>query len=305
MWGRSGRQPSGFLRYLWERSGSRTVRVTRPVRLGDATAQRIAAALSYPARPRLSICIPTTDRLDLLVPCLKSLAETCAASPVEVIIGDTDSRAPTRAVLERLGLRTVHLRGPFNFARACNAMATAARGERLLFLNSDTGAETQDWVDRLLEASEDQVVGAALVYPGSRRLQHAGVGVLRITRPWEPSAYPSVRRWDAPGLALCNLAQGRPVATLSCEPVEVLAVTGAFLSTSRRRFDLLRGFDERYEVDLQDIDYCLRARADGMRVICRSDIVFSHVHSGTRGRYRFPRHDWARFLNMWGEELSR
>ena len=40
---------------------------------------------------------------------------------------------------------------------------------------------------------------------------------------------------------------------------ECSAVTGACLATRREVFELLGGFDETLGVDLNDVDYCLRA----------------------------------------------
>ncbi len=89
------------------------------------------------------------------------------------------------------------------------------------------------------------------------------------------------------------------------QPANVVAVTGAFLYTARARFESLGGFDEAYRTDLQDFDYCLRGQACGMQVICRRDVVFSHKHAASRGRYRFPVDDWQLFVARWADELER
>ncbi len=254
--------------------------------------------------PAISICIPNTDRLDLLVPCLGSLAATCAEEPVEVIIGDTASCERTRGLYSSLGLTTISLPTPFNFSMACNAMAAAANAERLLFLNNDTRAESSDWVKRLLSSSADEVIGAALVYPGTRRLQHAGVHAVRLDGAIAPNAYPPYGHRTS-SLGVQNIGIGRRLDQLASQRANVMAVTGAFLCTSHVLFDSLRGFDELYHSDLQDFDYCLRARAQGTPVICRRDIVFSHRHAASRGRYEFPAADWQLFIERWSGELER
>jgi GT2 family glycosyltransferase len=300
------RRSSELARYLWERSGSRSVRLHRDPRPSPEALARIRGWAESCRAPALSVCIPTTDRLDLLLPCLDSIAATCARKPVEVIIGDTGSSGRTLELYSRLHLQSVSVPPPFNFSRACNEMARVARGEALVFLNSDTRAETANWVEPLLEAPEDEIVGAALVYPGTRRLQHAGVEVVRQQRFLRRNAYlPPYRHRAGATLALQNIGTGRRVETLTADRANVLAVTGAFLYTSRARFNALSGFDEAYRVDLQDVDYCLRGRARGMRVTCRRDVIFSHKHAATRGRYRFPLDDWRLFVGRWGDELQR
>jgi len=298
------RQHRDLPRYLWERSCSRTVRLPRRFHVTDDALATISAWVQQPHRnPALSVCIPTKEALDLLVPCLESLALTCGGRPVEVIIGDTGSSQETLGLYSRLGLRVVSAPAPFSFSRTCNQMANASQAPALLFLNDDTSARTPDWFDRLL-TSEDAIVGAALVYPGTERVQHAGVEVVALDG-LRPNAYPPHReRGDFP-LGLANRAIGKRLETITCGRAPVMAVTGAFLHTSRARFEALGGFDEAYGVDLQDIDYCLRARASGVEVICRRDIVFTHQHAASRGRYRFPHEDWQLFVSRWGDDLRR
>jgi GT2 family glycosyltransferase len=161
-------------------------------------------------------------------------------------------------------------------------------------------------VQRLQSSSDDEIVGAALVYPGTRRLQHAGVEIVPARGFLRPNAYrPRRGHRTESSFALQNIGTGARLETVGSQPANVIAVTGAFLHTSRTKFDSLGGFDEAYHTDLQDFDYCLRARAQGTQVICRRDIVFSHKHAASRGRYRFPLDDWRLFVGRWERELER
>jgi GT2 family glycosyltransferase len=254
----------------------------------------------------MTICIPTKDRLDLLLPCLSSLAATCRDHHVDVLLGDTGSSPGTLELYRALGLESLPIRGPFSFSRACNEMARAARGGTLLFLNNDTEALTPNWLDRLDPVPDGEIVGAALVYPGTQRLQHAGVEVVASAAWPQPNAYrPPRSDRTAPALALQNLGTGKRLESLTTQRASVMAVTGAFLCTTRAQFESLGGFDEAYRVDLQDIDYCLCGRARGLDVVCRHDIVFSHRHAASRRRYAFPLEDWRRFVGRWAEDLER
>lgn len=294
-----------LFRYAWERTIARTVRRERRLRPDDRLLGRAAAWSRKPDLARLTVCIPMRDRLDLLLPCLASLAETSIGSAVDLVVGDTGSNQRTVGQLNDLGINVVQIGGPFNFSRACNEMARASHSERLLFLNNDTLAISSNWVQCLLDEPVDHVVGAALVYPGTRRLQHAGVKVVE-DRGWlRPNTYRPVSRLrDGSGLALENVGLGKRLESVA-ERASVMAVTGAFLSTSRERFEALEGFDERFQADLQDIDYCLRARHHGADVVCRRDIVFAHRHAASRGRYEFPIEDWRLFIDRWRHELER
>jgi GT2 family glycosyltransferase len=260
------------------------------------------------APPRLSILIPSRDHWsDLLLPCLLSLERTTRSAPIEVIVGDSGSGDATRTAYCDIGLPWLAVDGPFNFARVCNALAAEARGEHLLFLNNDTTALTGDWLPRVLASPPLGVLGALLVFPASRRLQHAGVEVVSLNTAREtPHGFPVAAsdRADVP-ILVQHIGVGTPLDEVaSLDRSRLMAVTGAWLSTPRACFRALGGFDERYETDLQDADYCLRLRATGLPVTCATDIVFTHAQSATRGAYAWPRADWTLFLSRWKAQLE-
>ena len=60
-------------------------------------------------------------------------------------------------------------------------------------------------------------------------------------------------------------------------------MTGACLATRRDVFDLLGGFDEALGVDLNDVDYCLRAAALGLRTLYEPAAELIHHESPSRG----------------------
>ena len=92
------------------------------------------------------------------------------------------------------------------------------------------------------------VAGARLLYP-DHRLQHCGL-VVGLT--------------GAAGHVLGGLDEDEPgYLHMATAARECSAVTGACLATRREVFELLGGFDETLGVDLNDVDYCLRAASTG------------------------------------------
>ena len=172
--------------------------------------------------------------------------------------------------------------GPFNFSRACNAGARAARGERLLFLNNDTEIVHEDWLDRMAQWLEDTrvgAVGARLLYPDGT-LQHAGVII------------------GMGGLA-SHFWQGQQSGASGIFGSEAwyrnfAAVTAACLLTSRRAFEAAGGFDEALELVYGDTDYCLRLKDLGFRIVYTPDAEVIHHESQSRGKTA-PRADYVRF----------
>jgi GT2 family glycosyltransferase len=251
---------------------------------------------------KVSILIPTRDRVDLLRPCLESLERTLSGIDREIIVIDNDSAdEETRDYFGEIaarGVRIIYVSGPFNFARLIDAGASVARGEFLLSLNNDVEAIRAGWLEDMLgRIAEPDVgaVGAMLVWP-TGVVQHGGV-VLGVD--------------FGAGHAFNQRIEGDTgYADLLAVAREVSAVTAACLLTRRRLFFELGGFDgARFPVLYNDVDYCLRARALGHRVVFTPHAKLSHKESASRGRGSVggvadrQRRELENLRTLWGEAL--
>jgi GT2 family glycosyltransferase len=66
-------------------------------------------------------------------------------------------------------------------------------------------------------------------------------------------------------------------------PRNYSAVTGACLMTRREVFDEVGGFDERLAIDFNDVDFCLRVRRQGYRIVFTPHAELYHHESGSHG----------------------
>jgi GT2 family glycosyltransferase len=248
-----------------------------PVGAARAFATRIRWRLPAEA-PLVSIIIPTRDRLDLLRPCVDSVLRSAAHYPgaIEVLIVDNDSAEPATAawLAEATDprVRVLSFRGAFNWSAINNSAAREARGEVLIFLNNDTVVLTQDWCGELTANAlrpDVGAVGARLLYADGT-LQHAGV-VLGVE---------GVAGHDSVGEAPEEGGYfGRSHLQRSA-----LAVTGACLATRREVFERSGGFDATHlKVAFNDVDYCLRLRDTGYRIVYNPFAVLYHFESKSRG----------------------
>jgi len=80
---------------------------------------------------------------------------------------------------------------------------------------------------------------------------------------------------------------------------EYQAVTGACMLVRRGLWIELNGLCEDYEFGLEDIDFCLRARARGWRVFCSNATDSLHFEASTPGRSRLDRPSRELFLKRW------
>jgi len=228
--------------------------------------------------PRVSIIIPTRDRLDLLQPCLETLLKSTDYPDYEVIVVDNDSREPTTlAFLEALPaatngrLRVIRQPGEFNFSAINNAAARVAGGEYLLLLNNDTLVLQPNWLTRMMaHAQRDAVgiVGARLIFL-DQRLQHAGM-VLGMG----PLGCADHRYFGLPMQATDLPRRAQLVQNQS-------AVSGACLLIRKTVYNELGGLDETGLPTLfNDVDLCLRVAAQGLKIVWTPFATLVH-HGGS------------------------
>jgi GT2 family glycosyltransferase len=226
-----------------------------------------------------SIIIPVYNKAELTRNCLAKLpASLAGAGEGEVIVIDNASTDHTPKMLASFPwIRAIRNETNLGFAGANNQGAREARGRILVLLNNDTEA-ISEWLApmmRLLEDSDVGAVGAKLLF-ADRTIQHAGV----LVRWWPFSAsgiYPFHYLFKAPE----NTAGAD-------ERREGQIVTGACLATPRELYLELGGLDEGFWNGYEDVDYCLKVRKRGLRVIYEPAATLFHYESKS-GSQRFRR----------------
>jgi GT2 family glycosyltransferase len=160
---------------------------------------------------------------------------------------------------------------PFNYSEINNVGATRARGELLLFLNDDTEVLMADWLERMAGYAQLEhvgAVGAKLLYPGTRTIQHAGILNL-LDGPSQALVHQDA---DDPGYFMRGLLE-----------YNWIAVTGACLMIERRKFDCVGGFDESLPIAYNDVKLCFDLIERGFYNVACSAVELVHHESVTRG----------------------
>jgi hypothetical protein len=160
------------------------------------------------------------------------------------------------------------------FAGANNFGAEVARGQYLLFLNSDVLPKRPLWVGDLLRIyrslSSPGLVGVKLIYEDGS-VQHAGI---------------AFRRYPAWGDMWINDHPFKGQSPLGLSGVlEVDAVTAACVVVEASLYRELGGFSEDYIIgDFEDSDLCLRALSAGRRSYVALDVELYHLERQSQNR---------------------
>lgn len=226
--------------------------------------------------PLVSIIIPSRDNGAVLAQCVASIFARTTWREFEVVVMDNGSRKPqTLAQLEALAamdrVRVIKHDFPFNYSEINNVGARHARGEFLLFLNDDTEVITPDWIERMVgfaQLPHVGAVGAKLIFPGTRSMQHCGI----------------VNLAAGPGHAFLAGDADTPVAfARNVLEFNWIAVTGACLLIQRTKFEAVGGFDESFPIAYNDVDLGFSIVDAGYyNVLCPSAELIHH-ESLTRG----------------------
>jgi GT2 family glycosyltransferase len=264
------------------------------------------------------VIIPTRDRGELLGPCVRGVLERTDYPAVEVLIVDNDSADPaTHELLDRLvadpRVRLLRCPGPFNYPALNNLAAREARGEILLLLNNDTLVIEPGWLHELVSHAARPgigAVGAKLLY-ADRTVQHAGVVLGVGIGPDTVAGHYGLGSGETDPGTFGWLSIARSVS----------AVTAACLAVKRSDYLRVGGMDEaNLRVAFNDVDFCLRLRAVGLRNVFTPHARMLHFESKSRGyedtperqarfgsEIRFMRAKWGKALDSdpaWNPNLS-
>ncbi|HMO05539.1 MAG TPA: glycosyltransferase [Kiritimatiellia bacterium] len=242
--------------------------------------------------PDVSIIIPYHNCRALTEACLDSVVAHSSGVTWELVLVDDAStdlpdlaRLPSSVIVQ-------HIRNESrkSYSANNNQAAIVARGRLLCLLNNDT-VVTPGWLEAMVRVMDRLsgigVLGNCHLYPDSGKIQHAGMA-------FDDTDFPLHLN---PGIDRTT-----PAAT---REREFQAVTFACVMIPADTYRALHGLDESYRNGFEDVDFCLRARAAGYRVVYTPSSVIYHYGQSTPGRTVTDDANWKLFVSRWGGKVTR
>ena len=245
--------------------------------------------VSMPSRSHISIITVNWNAGPQLAKLIESIEKYHHGLVSSVIVVDNASTDDSLCRVENLqGLclkpRIVRNSENCGFGKACNMGARLAGGDYLLFLNPDAELYSET-LPRALAYMQDPL-NAKVGICGVQLLDEAG----EVSR--------SCARFPSPlGLVLHAIGVDRIAPGLGHFMAEwdhaqtrvVDQVIGAFFLVRRDLFDLLGGFDERFFVYFEEVDFAFRAQQAGWRSVYLADVTAFHAGGGTSNQVKARR----------------
>lgn len=201
----------------------------------------------------LDVVIVSWNSEDTLAQCVNSVLDVSESDgiPVSVVVVDNGSeRPPVGCPFNALIITNTCNEG---FAAACNRGAAAGSSPWILFLNPDVILKEGSLrvAMNALSGGEEKIVGIQLRDRDGR--------VQRTC-----AKRPTTMNLCARSLGIDRTRVGRRFGPLMTEfdytaDAHVDQVIGAFFCTTRRLFGILGGFDTRFFVYYEEVDFCVRA----------------------------------------------
>lgn len=235
-----------------------------------------AASQVQADRESISIVIPSKDHPEILRRCIASVREeTDYDGRVEIIVVDNGSTQQNRALIEADSTTYdfTYLYEPmeFNFSKMCNIGAGKATGDYILLLNDDMEVIQSNWLCELADRARMPyagAVGAKLLYPGTTKIQHAGITNIRLGPTHK------LQRMD--DNEVYYFGQNRMAH-------DMLGVTGACLMLRRELYEAVGGLRQELRVAFNDVDLCFTLFEKGYSNVQCNDVILYHHESLSRG----------------------
>lgn len=247
--------------------------------------------------PSVSIIVPTKNNRAVLKNLLESLFSLTSYKNFEVVLvdnGSTEEGLKTyySEICSQHPVRVIEYNEPFNYSRANNLGASAARSDLLLFMNNDMQIIDPEWLTELCQwamVPQIGIVGAKLLHQDNS-IQHAGVilglqgfvGHLYLNTPEHFFGLTGSVDWYR----------------------DYYAVTGACQMMRKDVYDELNGYDEDFKLVFSDIDLCLRAIEKNFRVLYTPHAVLKHLEGKSRG-YSSPNSDILRGYDLFMDWIKK
>lgn len=254
---------------------------------------------------KLSVIVVTYNSAAILEPCLSALPRR---DDMEIIVVDnaSDDSSPDVARRLRPDATVVSNGSNAGFAIAVNRGSEIASGEILLLLNPDAaivGTEIAK-VLSLLDSRPDVGIAAPLVHEREGAFRTLAVGFA-----------PNLRRMFTHATGLSRLGRRWPALIghyvlrdqiESGKPMELDWVSGGCMFVRHSLWMQLGGLSERWFMYAEDIEFCLRARKVGARVVLDPDATARHEVGGSSGRSDHVNTMWlSNLFDLYRSSIAR
>jgi GT2 family glycosyltransferase len=253
------------------------------------------------AHQKVSIIIPTRGssavirgrNLVLVNHLVESIAQRPQHSLAEIVLvvdRDSDQDYVKRIKeITNVHVEVVEFDPPFNFSAKVNLGINSANSDLVLLLNDDIELISTNWLDPLTAIMNQEDVAAVgpLLFFEDETIQHGGHYYAK-----GGATHRYLGEKFKPGYFGDLLIEH-----------EVSGLTGAFIMFRKNDWERVGGWSEDLPNNFNDVDFCLKLRSLGKRMVFSPRVEAFHFESKTR-EANVQQWEVVELLERWGHELG-
>jgi len=229
--------------------------------------------------PSVAIVFPVRNGWPETEKCLKSIKElNYPAEKIEVIIVDNGSKEDLKSQIHISNFKTIFNKKNLGFAKAINQGVKKARSELILITNNDVVFEKDCLKELVKTLTGNSNIGAAGGKIYRKKKNHLDLNGFRL------NPYLAYHQYDLIGI---NQQQ------------ETDWLPGTCILTRKDLFTNLGGLDAGYFFFFEDVDFCLRLKKAGFRILYNPKAILIHNFSRTIYRENTRRILHLAYLSRW------
>lgn len=246
----------------------------------------------------ISVVVVNFNAGPLLAECIRTaLPQVSEVLIVDNASSDSSIEQSARQFADEPRVKFVRNNVNLGFAAACNIGFTHAKGDSLLFLNPDCRLDEAAVPELLRALQADATVGMVGGLLTNLDGSEQGGGRRAVPTPWRSlvRAFGLSRfadRW--PRLLFDFHLHKQPLPSQS---IEVEAISGACMFVKREAIEDVGLWDEGYFLHCEDLDWCMRFRKNGWKVMFVPTARVTHA-LGVCGRNRPIFVEWHKHKGM-------
>ncbi len=225
---------------------------------------------------KLSVVILNFRTVSLTTKCISSLfnnyKKEIESGDIEVIVADNASDDGSVEKLKKIkNIKLIANKENYGFGKGCNMAGNVAKGDYVLFLNSDTKVLDKGFLKMVEFLEENKNVGIL------------GGRLLNLDNSLQKSAGKFYTLFFFI-LMLLSLERFGILRASPSETKRVDWVSGACMMVRRNLFEKLKGFDEGLFMYVEDMELCYRAKKMGFSTYFYPHVRVMHQELGSSNR---------------------